>query len=66
MLLEAFDMQVHSIINFVLDEQPDPNELLYQGLTVDLVVREGLRLELLRGAIETAIVVGEIQRCDEE
>lgn len=59
-------MQVLSISDFVFDEQPVMDQLQYQGLAVDLVIREGLSFKLARGSIEAPVVIGEIQRCDEE
>jgi hypothetical protein len=66
MFSETLDMQVNAAVIFVFDEQPNPEQFLYQGLAINLVIGEGLGLELLRRAVETAVVVGEVQRCDEE
>jgi hypothetical protein len=66
MLKESFDMQVLAIRDLILDEQPMPQQISYQGFTINAVIREGLSFELARASFEVPVVVREIQRCDEE
>jgi hypothetical protein len=65
MNLEVLDMQVKLPIDLIFDEEPQAQQFAYDGLPIPFVVGHSLDLELLRRSVEVAIVVGEVQRCDE-
>src|SRR5882757_283793 len=66
MLPEVLDMQILIPCNLIFDQQPGIQKLLDQGLTVDVVVGERLRLELLGRTVEPAMIVCEVPCGDEE
>jgi len=63
---EVLDMQILIPCNLIFDQQPGIQKLLDQGLTVDVVVGERLRLELLGRTVEPAMIVCEVPCGDEE
>jgi hypothetical protein len=63
---ETLDMQVLLPAHFIFDQEPRLEQLLNERLTVDVVVGEHLRLELLGRTIKPAMVVCEIPCGDEE
>jgi hypothetical protein len=66
MLTEVLDMQILLAPNLIFDQQPNVQKLLDEGLTVEVVVGERLRLKLLGRTVQPSMVVCEVPCGDEE
>jgi hypothetical protein len=63
---EVLDMQILLPARFIFDQEPRVEQLLDQGLDVEIVVGEDLSLQLLGRTREPALIVCERPCADEE